>query len=374
VELPYIAAVLKEWKMYVELFPKRPKIKELHLGGGTPTFFSSTHLELLIEGILQHATIADEADFSFEGHPNNTTEEHLRVLYTLGFKRISFGIQDFDPLVQETINRKQTYGQVEYITDLARMIGYTSINFDIVYGLPKQSLSGLIHTIEKCILLRPDRIAFYSYAHVPWLKPGQRKFTEEDLPVAEHKRALYETGRYLLENAGYVEIGMDHFALPSDPLYVARNNKTLHRNFMGYVCSPTDLLLGLGCSSISDIGLAYAQNTKTVEVYMEAVHENRLPVFNGHLMREEDIHLKNHILNLSCNLETSWKNREEEEAIRSKLHRLEEMASEGLVIINENSLQVTEKGKPFIRNICSMLDGYLHKKDISQVPTFSKAI
>jgi oxygen-independent coproporphyrinogen-3 oxidase len=213
VETPYINAVLKEWSLYLELFGTKPYIKELHLGGGTPTFFNPIRLKQLIESILSSSVLCRDAELSFEAHPNNTSDEHLNSLYQLGFRRLSLGIQDFDEDVQHIINRVQSYESVKYVTDKAREIGYTSINFDLIYGLPLQTERSVRRTIEKVIQLRPDRISFYSYAHVPWLKPGQRQFTEQDLPEVNTKRKLYENGREAFEKAGYTEIGMDHFAI-----------------------------------------------------------------------------------------------------------------------------------------------------------------
>ena len=258
VEEPYIKTVLNEWKLYLSLFDERPKIKELHLGGGTPTFFSPSNLRELISGILETAEVDNQPDFSFEGHPANTTAGHLQTLYNLGFRRVSFGIQDFDPLVQDVINRYQSYEQVESVVEQARRIGYTSVNFDLVYGLPLQKLETIIDTVAQVIRLKPDRIAFYSYAHVPWMRPGQRKFTEKDLPVDEEKRKLYETGLELFRHAGYEDVGLDHFALQSDPLYISMKEKQLHRNFMGYTDKYTELMISLGVSAISDTWNAFA--------------------------------------------------------------------------------------------------------------------
>ncbi|MGZ5220998.1 MAG: coproporphyrinogen-III oxidase family protein, partial [Chitinophagaceae bacterium] len=184
VELPYIETLLKEWQLYLNQFNAKPLIKEIHLGGGTPTFFSFENLHLLLSSIINTCEVSKDADFSFEGHPSNTTKEHLQTLFNLGFKRVSFGVQDFDEKVQKTINRYQSFEEVKYVMEAARAIGYTSINIDLVYGLPYQTSESVKSTIEQIITLKPERIAFYSYAHVPWLKPGQRKYTEKDLPLA----------------------------------------------------------------------------------------------------------------------------------------------------------------------------------------------
>ena len=277
VEEPYITALLNEWELYLKVFKDKPKIKELHLGGGTPTFFAPHNLKRLINGITSDAIVCDAAEFSFEAHPNNTTTAHLNTLYELGFRRLSLGIQDFDPKVQAIVNRIQTFETVEKTVRTARNIGYTSINFDLIYGLPLQTRKSVIDTIDKVNLLKPDRIAFYSYAHVPWIKPGQRKFTENDLPVDEEKRALYEIGKEKFSENGYAEIGMDHFALNTDSLYTAAEQGKLHRNFMGYTHSYSQLMIGLGVSSISDTWYAFTQNVKGVEEYYELVNNGIQP-------------------------------------------------------------------------------------------------
>lgn len=374
VEDSYIDAVLKEWSLYVALMKKKPLIKELHLGGGTPTFFSAENLARLINGITEHAHIASDPEFGFEGHPANTTKQHLQTLYDLGFRRVSFGIQDFDPKVQEVINRKQTFEQVQTVSAQAKAIGYTSVNYDVLYGLPLQTLENITDTMQKVIQLKPDRIAFYSYAHVPWIKPGQRKFTELDLPDDEVKRSLYETGRALLENAGYREIGMDHFSLQTDDLYVAFKNKKLHRNFMGYTTRYTSTLIGLGVSSISELPGAYAQNVKTVEEYKELVQLGQIPVFKGHFLTREDAIIRQHILNLMCRLQTGWENPSSQcSSVLTGIGSMAVMEKEGLVNIGFHWLEITEKGRPFIRNICMALDARLQKSKNNN-NTFSKVI
>lgn len=196
VEMPYIVALLKEWDLYCNLLGDKPKIKELHLGGGTPTFFSPEHLKKLINSIIKRATLADGFEFSFEGHPNNTTRVHLQTLYDLGFRRVSFGVQDYNPTVQKAIHRVQPFENVKRVTEQAREIGYTSIGHDIIFGLPFQEIEHVEHTILKTKELLPDRLAFYSYAHVPWIKGnGQRGFNDSDLPSAQNKRQQYELGK-----------------------------------------------------------------------------------------------------------------------------------------------------------------------------------
>lgn len=357
VELPYIESVLKEWQLYLNQFQGKPLIKEIHLGGGTPTFFSPENLTYLLSTILNSVEISTEYDFSFEGHPGNTTKEHLQALYDLGFKRVSFGIQDFDEKVQDTINRYQTFEEVKQVLDDARQIGYTSINFDLVYGLPYQTVESINDTITKIISLKPERIAFYSYAHVPWLKPGQRKYSEKDLPADSYKRSLYETGKDLFLSANYDDIGMDHFALPDDTLFDAAKKGALHRNFMGYTTNTTKLLVALGCSSISDSWDAFAQNIKTVEEYQKVVNEGHFPIFKGHVLTEEDLIIRQHILNIMCKNETSWLDDAQKfGSLPEALEQLKDLEKDGLATVINEKLIVTETGKAFLRNICLCFD------------------
>jgi oxygen-independent coproporphyrinogen-3 oxidase len=357
VELPYIESVLKEWQLYLNQFQGKPLIKEIHLGGGTPTFFSPENLTYLLSTILNTVEISTDYDFSFEGHPGNTTKEHLQALNDLGFKRVSFGIQDFDEKVQDTINRYQTFEEVQQVLDDARQIGYTSINFDLVYGLPYQTVESINDTITKIISLKPERIAFYSYAHVPWLKPGQRKYSEKDLPADSYKRSLYETGKDLFLSANYDDIGMDHFALPDDALFDAAKKGTLHRNFMGYTTNTTKLLVALGCSSISDSWDAFAQNIKTVEEYQKVVNEGHFPIFKGHVLTDEDLIIRQHILNMMCKNETSWLDDAQKfSSLPEALEQLKDLEKDGLATVNHEKLMVTETGKAFLRNICLCFD------------------
>lgn len=374
VEDVYIDAVIKEWKMYLSIFGKKPNIRELHLGGGTPTFFSAANLNRLLQGILNDCNIHPQHDFSFEAHPNNTTELHLKTLYDLGFRRLSLGIQDFDHQVQEIVNRVQSYQRVASIVNAARAIGYTSVNFDLIYGLPLQTRESVEMTIQKVIELFPDRIAFYGYAHVPWIKPGQRKFTEDDLPKDAEKRALYEIGKKLFVANNYVEIGMDHFALKTDNLYEAAQSGNLHRNFMGYTDSRTKLMIGLGVSSISDTWTAFAQNVKTVEVYYEKIANNELPIFKGHTLTQEDLIMRRHILNLICKFETTWTNETEQcEALYDALDRLKEMVYDQLVELEPYKLHVKEEAIPFIRNACMAFDARLWR-NLPQSKIFSNVV
>ena len=375
VEHPYIEAILKEWAIYCQILEEKPIIKEIHLGGGTPTFFSIKSLEDLITGIFCYAEKANNYEFSFEGHPNNTTRAHLQKLYDLGFRRVSFGVQDYSEKVQEAINRFQPFHNVAKVTFWAKEIGYTSIGHDIIFGLPFQEIDDVIDTIEKTNSLQPDRLAFYSYAHVPWIKGnGQRGFNDDDIPKDEVKRRLYEVGKDLLFDNEYYEIGMDHFALKNDSLYDSFTNGKLHRNFMGYSSSKTQLMIGLGVSSISDSWYSFAQNTKSLEEYYALLKADKLPIFRGHLLTDEDLLIRKHILNLMCHFETSWQDKANYfEEVAQIIVQLKEMENDGLVIIEKNGLKVTNAGKPFVRNICMAFDLRLKRK-APDVKLFSMTI
>ena len=363
VEEDYIDTVLKEWKLYADLVDEKPVIKEIHLGGGTPTFFASSQLKKLVDGLFLLADRHENYEFSLEGHPNNTTRDQLQTLFDLGFTRISFGVQDYDPIVQKAIHRVQPFENVEKVTKLSREIGFTSVSHDLIFGLPFQTKENVIETIKKTKQLSPDRISFYSYAHVPWVKGvGQRGFNENDLPQDDQKRELYEIGKELFSEMGYVEIGMDHFALKSDSLFTATEEKTLHRNFMGYTANKTQLMIGLGMSAISDSWYAFAQNVKTVKEYQKLVNQGEIPIFRGHLLSEEDLIVRKHILNMMCHFTTTW-NQEEQQVIDLKKQTvlLEEMIKDELVIVNGDSIEIPERARPYVRNICMAFDMHLQK-------------
>lgn len=372
VEEPYIEALLLEWDIYLKAFGDKPRITELHLGGGTPTFFSAKNLKNLLERLLEKAELTPDASLSMEVHPNATNSEQLQVLYDLGFRRLSVGIQDFDPCVQFIINRMQTFEQTKAVFDAARAMGYSSINADIIYGLPHQTPESVSQTVALVKQLQPERIAFYSYAHTPWIHKGQRRYSDSDLPNPAEKRALYELGRNLLQEAGYVEIALDHFALPDDELCLAAKQGTLHRNFMGYTPQRTELLIGLGASSISDTGTAFMQNIKEIEVYEEAVFCGRLPVFKGHELTSEDWIIRQHILNMMCRLETSWKSHQQPYFTEALL-RLQPLAEDGLIEYSDKHVKVLPSGRPFLRNIAMCFDTRLWKAKPT-TPVFSKSV
>lgn len=372
VEDPYIGSLLKEWEMYRQLFGEGGVlIQEIHLGGGTPTFFSPENLKKLIQGILAGNKKTQDASFSFEAHPANTTREHLQTLYDLGFKRLSLGIQDFDEKVQYVINRHQTVEDVSRVMKEARQIGYESINFDLIYGLPLQTLDSIKHTLNLSLKLSPDRISFYSYAHVPWIKPGQRRFTELDLPVGKTKLELYLQGKAMIQEAGYEDVGMDHFAKKGDALFEANVNGTLHRNFMGYADRYTPLMIGLGVSAISDAWTAFGQNVKTVEEYHDLIRQGLLPVFKGHFLNDEDLTIRQYILDMMCRGVVNLK--PQHELNERFLSRLSPLEQDQLIRIKDNTISITPTGKSFLRNVCMAFDERLQRRQ-ERDNLFSQAI
>jgi oxygen-independent coproporphyrinogen III oxidase len=371
VEDPYIDSLLKEFSMYIEKVPeiKTRKVKEFHFGGGSPTYLSESNLDRLVTTMLSQLTIDTDFMFSIEVDPRRTRRTQLEVLYRLGFRRISLGVQDFDSEVQRLINRNQPFEKTKYVTDTARELGYTSVNFDLIYGLPRQTESTMNYTIEKTLELMPDRIAFYSYAHVPWIKASHRLFTEEDLPRGTEKRSLYEIGLDLFSKNNYKEIGMDHFALESDSLYQALQEATLHRNFMGYTDKRTDLLFALGVSAISDSWSCFHQNEKILKRYQKKLSDDELPTLRGHKLTSEDMMIRKLILQLSTTLKVELPT-EIKDDIKTYLSSMEK---DELIYWSDNVLQITAIGKPFLRNVCMGLDLRFRRKS-PETRVFSQAI
>jgi oxygen-independent coproporphyrinogen-3 oxidase len=372
---PYIEAVQQEWQNYKDrLGISKIDVSELHLGGGTPTFMTPDELKQLLEPIISDFDLVEGYEFSFEADPRVTNYEHLKALAELGFKRISFGIQDFDPKVQEIVNRIQSEEEVARLTEDARELGYDSINYDLIYGLPLQTQDSIKRTIGFVSELKPDRIAFYSYAHVPWISPAQRRYTEDDLPKGEEKRQLYELGRKMLEDAGYHEIGMDHFALENDSLWQAVEGKTLFRNFMGYMPKHVSPMIGLGVSSIGDSWTAFAQNEKDLDKYQQLAAAGEIPIFRGHVLSQEDLILRKHILNLMTRGYTDWQQNDRFTEFLLQLdENLIEFSNDNLIERAKNSITVTDKGRAFIRNICMAFDARLQRKR-PDTQMFSKTI
>lgn len=363
VEVPYIESLIEEFRLYRRFLGKTPNVKELHIGGGTPTFFKPENIKTLLNALNSIGKFSEDCELSFEGHPNNTTEAHLKMFVDYNFKRVSYGVQDYNLKVQKAINRIQPFENVKQVTEASRAEGLTSVGHDIIFGLPFQTVEDVENTINKTITLKPERIAFYSYAHVPWIKGnGQRGYNDQDLPTATQKRLQYEKGKEMLLEAGYFEIGMDHFSLPTDSLYKAHENQKLHRNFMGYTVTNTKVMIGLGASAISDSWYGFAQNDKGIESYKALVSQGIIPVFRGHILNEEDLIIRKHILNLMCKFETSWETKALMfNELPDVLIKLKELESDGLIEIDSKTIRVTEKGRPFVRNVCLPFDRRLQR-------------
>lgn len=371
-EESYLNLLSREWGLYLERVPalrERPLLG-LHLGGGTPTFFSAENLERILRPIVSSTQIdPDRFEASVEVHPGHTTREQLLTLRQLGFTRISIGVQDFDPEVQRLVNRHQPYEVTKSITDIARELGYSSVNYDLIYGLPRQNPDRFRETIVKTIDLRPDRIALYSFARVPWIKPAQRSYKDEDLPVAGEKRALYELARDLLAAPGYVEIGMDHFALPHDGMARAQRNGTLHRNFQGYTETRTSVLLGIGVSAISETPTCFHQNEKAFPVYERRVLQGEIPTLRGHLLSAEDRRLREQILTFMTSFEVGLQPAQRRDAEGF----LAPLIGDGLVKLDQEKLILTERGRPFLRNACMFFDQRLRRQE-PRAQVFSQAL
>ena len=357
VEEPYIKSLVEEWKEYTRIpqFQSNIKVSHLHLGGGTPTFFQPDRLKGLIESLKAFGSIDETCQMSFEGHPGNTSVEHLDKLYGVGFDRLSLGIQDFGEYVQFLINRKQSVEDVKRVLSHARAIGYDSVNFDLVYGLPGQTIDSLQRTIELCIEMMPDRIAFYGYAHVPWMHKGQRRYSDKDIPESDVRDVMFDVGKDLFINAGYEFVGMDHFVLKHDSLFKAADEKRMHRDFMGYSDSITDGIIGLGCSAISELGFCYAQNEKAVEAYSDRIAHNGSAVVKGHMLHISEVFTKKLINMIMCTREIQL-----DKLSLYQLNRYNQNAKKltelGLTIEEDGVIRILPAGQKYLRSIASVFD------------------
>lgn len=371
-ERPYMELLFNEIDAYKENVADlhESPLVQMHLGGGTPTFLSPENLKELVSYLMKDMKVDDRFLGSIEVDPRRTSREHLIAMRELGFTRISLGVQDFDPEVQRLVHRIQPYELNERITRESRELGYTSVNFDLIYGLPKQTEKTIMDMMEKTWQLKPDRIALYSLAVVPWIKPAQKLFKDEDLPQGKEKRRLYEISRNFLLEKGYIEIGMDHFALPTDTLAIADRSGGLHRNFMGYVEHRTQVLLGLGVSAISETPDCFHQNEKALPVYERRVKAKEIPTLRGHKLSAEDQLRREQILKFMTQGKVALDNSSHQKLVEDFLV---EMVEDKLVKIESEELKLTEKGKPFLRNACMALDERLRSsKPNSQV--FSKSL
>lgn len=337
-------------------------VSQLHLGGGTPTFLSDTELEDLMSMLRSHFKLVPGGEYSVEVDPRTVTEERLRTLARLGFNRLSFGVQDFDPTVQKAVHRIQPAEQVFALVAAARRIGFESINVDLIYGLPLQTPESFARTLAQVNELRPDRIALYAYAHLPSRFKPQRRIIAAELPSGSAKLAMLSASLDALQDAGYVYVGMDHFALPTDALAVAKRQGRLHRNFQGYSTQPDCDLIALGVSAIGRIGATYSQNAKTLEEYRDMLDQGRLPIVRGLALTRDDLLRRAVIMSLMCQGELQFESIELGHLIDFRQHFarelevLEGLAEHGLVRMEPGGVQVTEAGWYLVRAIAMVFD------------------
>src|SRR5688500_2680161 len=359
----------------------RRRVVQHHWGGGTPTFLNPAQLTRLHEVIAQHFDIDPAGEVAIEIDPRVTTREQLTTLRSLGFNRLSMGVQDFTADVQEAIGRRQSEALTRGLFEFARQIGFESINLDLVYGLPRQTLATFTRTLESIIAMQPDRVAVYSYSHVPWLRPHQKRIDASDLSQAGIKAGLIGAAVYAFGDAGYAAIGMDHFARPDDELAVAARERRLYRNFMGYTTHPAPDMLAAGVSAIGDVSGAYAQNTKKLSRYYASLDAGRFPVDRGYALQPDDLVRRHVIMQLMCNFRlergqtgTSF-DIDFDSYFASELDELQAPGGpvdDGLLEVSADALEVTTRGRVFVRNICMTFDAYL--AGVSQPSAFSRTI
>jgi oxygen-independent coproporphyrinogen-3 oxidase len=362
---PYLRALAREVELYAPQVGEGRTVTQVHLGGGTPTFLSDAELTSLMAMLRASFDLAPGGEHSIEIDPRTVDAGRLQHLEALGFNRISFGVQDFEPDVQQAVHRVQPFEQVAQLMDAARSIGFDSINIDLIYGLPRQTPETFARTLGKVVQIRPDRIALYGYAHLPERFKPQRRIHSADLPGGADKLAMLSQALEAFEAAGYVYIGMDHFALPHDALAVAKREGRLHRNFQGYSTQPDCDLIGLGVSAIGRIGPTYSQNAKTLEEYTDDLDQGRLPVVRGLALSRDDLARRSVIMALMCqgqvvfeSVETAWL-LQFGEYFEPELERLRDFEAMGLVEIDDSGIRVTPEGWYVVRAVAMVFDRYL---------------
>ena len=376
----YLDDLHAEIEMQSELFTAARKVEQLHFGGGTPTYLNETQLGQLMQKLASAFTFDDsgEHEFSIEVDPRSVTEHSLHQLTDLGFNRLSLGIQDFDPAVQEAVNRMQSAGDVRSLLDSSRDAGFRSVSFDLIYGLPHQSVASFDKTLDVVVDMHPDRLAVYNYAHLPERFKGQRMINEGDLPDAQSKLDILHHTIDRLISAGYVYVGMDHFALPEDDLVKARHNQTLQRNFQGYSTHRECDLVGLGVSSISSIGNVYAQNAVSTIEYQAIIEAGQLPVVRGIAVDDDDLLRAAVIQSLMCYDALSFSEFEAaygidaSEYFSDEIRRLQPLIDDGLAIVDADGIHVTPKGRLLLRSVAMVFDRYVNADLHGQ--RYSKAI
>lgn len=362
---PYLRYLAKEVELYTNAIGMGQSVSQLHLGGGTPTFLSDDELRELMSVLKRSFSFAAGGEYSVEVDPRTVNEQRLALLLELGFNRLSFGVQDFDPEVQKAVHRIQPAAQVFALVESARKMGFESVNVDLIYGLPKQTPESFDRTLKQVNELRPDRIALYAYAHLPERFKPQRRILAAELPVASSKIAMLSRSMDALMAAGYVYVGMDHFALPDDALAVAKRQGRLHRNFQGYSTQPDCDLIGLGVSAIGRMGGTYSQNAKTMEEYVDMLDHGQLPIVKGLALSRDDLIRRAWIMAIMCQGQVQYDAFNEGWLIDAKkyfapeLSQLESLQDQGLVELSEGGLKVTPMGWFFVRGVAMVFDKYL---------------
>lgn len=378
---PYLDYTERHIRQMAELIDRNRPVQQMHWGGGTPNYLSLGQIERLWTTINQHFNFDPNAEISIEVNPRSLDRDYILFLRELGFNRISFGIQDFNPVVQEAINRVQTEAMLFNVMDWTREAGFESVNVDLIYGLPYQTLDTFRNTIHKTVELNPDRIAVFNFAYVPWLKPVQRRIPQEALPKGQEKLDILQMAIEELGQNDYQFIGMDHFAKPNDELAIAQREGQLHRNFQGYTTKPESDLIGFGITSISMLHDVYVQNHKRLKDFYQAIDNRTLPIERGVSLSQDDVIRRTVIMELMCQFQLSKDEFEEkyhlsfdqdfDEYFASERWELKKLEADGLIRLSHNHIEVTPAGRLLIRNIASAFDVYLKQKTISN---FSKAI
>ena len=377
--IPYLAALKREIDRVAQMVSRNRETVQFHWGGGTPTYLSSAQMEDLFSHTREKFTFAADAEIGIEVDPRVTSQAHLETLRRLGFNRLSMGVQDFQPKVQETIHRVQPYEMTRELISEARALGFQSISIDLIYGLPYQTASSFAETIDQVLTISPDRIAMFSYAHVPWLKKQQGSFANR-LPEGRDKFQIFKAGLSKFLDAGYLYIGMDHFARPGDELAIAQQNRTLHRNFQGYTTKAGADLYGMGVSAISSISGSYAQNIREVPSYETRIEERGLATMRGYRLSSDEVIRRAVIGRLLCHTLIPKREVEHEfsfcfdDYFEPELAQLKEPAADGLVTLEPGEIRVTPLGRIFIRNVAMVFDRYLHDQQMDQKPLFSKTL
>jgi oxygen-independent coproporphyrinogen-3 oxidase len=375
----YLVDLFREIDQVAALTNPDRKVRQLHWGGGTPTYLRPDDLRRLYDHLASRFHIADDAEIGCEMDPRELTREHVKALRDSGFNRVSLGVQDLDDKVQHAVNRVQPESLIREVYGWLRDAGFYSVNFDLMVGLPHQTVASFEQTLDKVIAMAPDRFAVFNYAHVPWMKKHQKLILEETLPQLEHRLALQKLVLEELTSAGYVYIGMDHFARPDDELVKAQRNKTLYRNFQGYTTHKDCDILAFGASAISQTEDVYAQNVKVLSQYREMTSAGTLPIERGLRITHEDKLRRDAITRIMCDLELdkasfgkAW-DIDFDSYFSGALKDLEDMQADGLVVLETDKVRVTDSGRVFLRNIAMAFDSYLHEQTLNK-PRYSKTV